>query len=203
MCFPRAATSHQAVEGGDMARKRPAPKPKYTGALAQPTYVDVDQLVDEDQLKEVWHTQTAKKLPLLFKHYEIDPSDEQSWIQLTLRLAFDFVPGLRLVLRPKRRRRTWKAGLGIDLVRAVEDVKSRTGKGTEAAIAELKEEPRGMWKRYTVENLGARYREAKPDYQKAKRRQERFRELVEEARELRARGIKLDPLRALLLTDEN
>jgi hypothetical protein len=53
-----------------------------------------------------------------------------------------------------------------------------------------------MWKCYTVENLGARYREAKPDYQ-------RFRKLVEEARELRARGKKLDPLLALLLTDEN
>src|SRR5262249_45068565 len=161
-----------------MARKRPARKPKYTGALAQPIYVDLDQLNDEDQLKEVWHTQTAENMLLLFKHYKIDPSHEQSWEKLAFQLAFDHVPGLRLALRPKRRPRTWKAGLGVDLVRAVEDVKSRTGKGTEAAIAELKEQPGGMWKRYTVENLGARYREAMPDYREAKRREERFRKLV-------------------------
>jgi hypothetical protein len=186
-----------------MARKRPGRKPKYTGALAQPIYVDLDQLDDEHQLKEVWHTQTAEKLPLLFKHYKIDPSDEQSLEILATCLALSHVPGMQLALRPKRRPRTWKAGLGVDLVRAVEDVKSRTGKGTEAAIAELKEQSGGMWKRYTVENLGARYREAMPDYREAKRREERFRNLVEETRELRARGKKLDPLRALLLTDEN
>jgi hypothetical protein len=46
-------------------------------------------------------------------------------------------------------------------VRAVEDVKSRTGKGTEDAIAKLKDEPGEMWGRYTIENLGARYREAR------------------------------------------
>jgi len=209
MCFPRAATSHQAVEGGDMARKRPAPKPKYTGALAQPIYVDFELLELHRYpdvaaaLKEMWQTRTAEKLPLLFKHYKIDQSDEQRWGELAISLAWEHVPGLQLALRPKRRRRTWKAGLGVDLVRAVEDVKSRTGKSTEAAIAELKEEPGGMWKRYTVENLGERYRQAKPDYRKAKHRQERFRKLVEEARELRAQGQPLDGLRGLLLTDEN
>jgi hypothetical protein len=48
----------------------------------------------------------------------------------------------------------------------------------------------------TVENLGARYWEAKPHH-------EQFRKLVEEARELRARGQILDGLLGLLLTDEN
>jgi hypothetical protein len=38
-------------------------------------------------------------------------------------------------------------------------MKSRTRKSTEDAIAELQKEP--MWERYTVENLGARYWEAR------------------------------------------
>jgi hypothetical protein len=181
-----------------MARKRPAPKPKYTGALAQPIYVDLDQLHDEDQLKEVWHMQTAEKLPLLFKHYKIDPSDEQSLERLATCLARSHVPGMQLALRPKRgRHRTWKAGLDFDLVRAVQDVMSQTGIRTQDdAIRRLQKDKPGTWGRYTVPNLGARYREAK-------RHQEKFRKLVEEARGLRARGQKLDGLLALLLTDEN
>jgi hypothetical protein len=175
-----------------MARKRRAPT--FAGALAQPIYVDVDQI---DRLEGVLLARVPERIHLLFKHYKIDPSDEQSWEKLALQLALAHVPGLQLALRPKRgRHRTWKAGLGDELVRAVEDVKSRTGKGTEDAIAELQEEPGGMWGRYTVENLGARYREAK-------RHQEQFRKLVEEARELRARGQMLDGLLGLLLTDEN
>ena len=53
-----------------------------------------------------------------------------------------------------------------------------------------------MWGRYTVENLGTRYRVAK-------RHQEQFRKAVETARELRARGETLGGLLDLLLTDEN
>ena len=53
-----------------------------------------------------------------------------------------------------------------------------------------------MWGRYTVENLGTRYREAK-------RHQEQFRKAVEAARELRARGETLGGLLDLLLADEN
>jgi len=67
---------------------------------------------------------------------------------------------------------------------------------TQDAIRKLQEDKSGMWGGYTVQNLGARYQEAK-------RRQERFRKLVEEARELRARGQTLDGLLGLLLTDEN
>jgi hypothetical protein len=178
-----------------MARKRRKRRaPRYAGALAQPIYVDVDQ---NDRPEEVLAARVPEKMPLLFKHYRIDPSDEQSWITLALQLALDHVPGLQLALRPKAGRKpTWKRGLDDELVRAVEDVKSRTGKRTGDAIAKLTKERGGMWRRYTVENLGARYREAK-------HRQEKFRKLVEEARELRARGHVLDGLLGLLLTDEN
>jgi hypothetical protein len=123
-----------------MARKRPAPK--YAGALAQRIYVDVAQI---DRLEGVLLAQVPEKIHLLFKHYKIDPSDEQSWEKLALQLALDHVPGLQLALRPKAGAKPkWKTGLGDELVRAVEDVKSRTGKGTEDAIAELLKEPGGM-----------------------------------------------------------
>ena len=184
-----------------MARKRPAPK--YAGALAQPIYVDQDapgyhRYPDVTAtFKEMWQTRAAEKMLLLFKHYKIDPSDEQSWEKLAIRLAFEHVPGLQVAFRPKPGRKpTWKTGLGDELVRAVEDVKSRTGKRTEDAIAKLKGEPGGKWGRYTVENLGTRYREAK-------RHQEQFRKAVEAAREHRARGQTLGGLLDLLLADEN
>jgi hypothetical protein len=177
-----------------MARKRRRAS-TLAGALAQPIYLDVDEI---DRVKEVLSARVPEKIHLLFKHYKIDRSDEQSWQKLALQLALDHVPGLQLALRPKKagRKPTWKTGLGDELVGAVQDVKSRTGMRTEDAIAKLKEKPGGMWGRYTVENLGARYREAK-------HRQEQFRKLVEEARELRARGHALDGLLGLLLTDEN
>ena len=60
------------------------------------------------------------------------------------------------------RKRTWKAGQGDELVRAFEDVQSRTGKtGTKDVLVKLREDKLGMWKDFTVENLGPRYREAK------------------------------------------
>jgi len=144
-----------------MARKRRR-APKYAGALAQPIYVDVE-LYPEATLKEMCQTRAAENMLLLFKHYKINSSHEQSWEKLAFQLAFDHVPGLRLALRPKvGPKPKWKAGLGDKLVRAVEDVKSRTGKRKEKdAIARLKEESGAMWGHYTVENLGARYREAR------------------------------------------
>jgi hypothetical protein len=75
-------------------------------------------------------------------------------------------------------------------------MKSQKRMRIEDAIDKLKNDKSGIWGRYSVENLGARYREAK-------HRQERFRQLVEKARELRSRGVILDGLLGLLLTDEN
>jgi hypothetical protein len=106
----------------------------------------------------------VEKIWLLFKHYKIDPNNEQSWQELALSLALAHVPGLQVANRPGRKP-TWKTGLYDELVRAVDDVKSRTGKGTKEAIAELRKEPK--WKTYPSEkpipaqSLGARYREAR------------------------------------------
>jgi hypothetical protein len=175
-----------------MARKKPAPK--YAGALAQPIYVDEDQI---DRLEGVRLAGVREKIPLLYKHYKIDPSDEQRLEKLALQLAFEHVPGLQLAFRRKPGRKpTWKMGLGDEIVRAVQDVKSQTGMSTQDAIRELQKDKLGMWGSYTVESLGPRYREAK-------RQREQFRKLVEGARERRARGEVLDGLLGLLLTDEN
>src|SRR5262249_38974588 len=177
-----------------MARKRRR-APKYAGPLAQPIYVD-----QIDRFNEMLSARVPEKIHLLFKHYEIDPSDEQSWLKLTLRLAFDYVPGLQFVLRPRSkvgRKPTWKTGLGDELVRAVQDVmKSQTGMRTQDAIRKLREDKPKTWGRYTIENLGARYKETK-------RGQERFRRRVEKAQRLRALGRKPFGLSSLLPTDEN
>jgi len=106
----------------------------------------------------------VEKIWLLFKHYKIDPNNEQSWQELALSLALAHVPGLQIANRPKSGRKP-KTGLYDELVRAVDDVKSRTGKGTKEAIAELRKEPK--WKTYPsgipipAQSLGARYREAR------------------------------------------
>jgi hypothetical protein len=148
-----------------MARKRRAPK--YIGALAQPIYVDDYHkhgglLYQPEPNIAAIRKRMFETMQLLFKHYGIDPGGEQSWQGLAMSLAFDHVPGLQLANRPKPGRKpTWKTGLGDELVRAVEDARSRTGKGTEDAIAMLKNERGGRWRRYTLQSLGARYREAR------------------------------------------
>jgi hypothetical protein len=148
-----------------MARKRRAPN--YTGALAQPIYLEdhykftggLGQPIREPDVAAIGK-RAVEKMRLLFEHYKIDPSDEQSWQKLAMSLALAHVPGLQFAKRPKPgRKSTWKTGLGDEWVRAVDDVKSRTGKGTKEAIAELRKEPK--WKTYRAQSLGARYREAR------------------------------------------
>jgi hypothetical protein len=149
-----------------MARKRPASE--YAGALARPIYLEdhykftggLGQLTLEPDAAAI-SKRAVEKLWLLFKHYEIDPSDEQSWQELAMSLALAHVPGLQFANRPKPGRKpTWLTGLGDELVRDVDDVKSRTGK-RRGAIAELQKEPGGKWKKYDPKSLAARYREAR------------------------------------------
>jgi hypothetical protein len=135
-----------------MARKRRASG--YAGALAERIYLHRHETVEQVMAR------TVRKIPLLFKHHKIDPSDAQSWPKLAVRLALAHVPGLQVSMRGGRRR-TWKAGQGDELVRAVEDVQSRTGMRTKDVLIKLREDKLGIWKDLTVENLGPRYREAK------------------------------------------
>ena len=135
-----------------MARKQPASE--YAGALAERIYLRRHETVEQVMARAV------RKIPLLFKHHKIDPRDAQSWQKLAVRLALAHVPGLQVSMRGGRKR-TWKAGQGDELVRAVEDMQSRTGMRTKDVFVKLREDKFGMWKDLTVENLGPRYREAK------------------------------------------
>jgi hypothetical protein len=151
-----------------MARKRRAHN--YTGALAQPIYLEdhyenvggLGHLILKLDLAAI-RKRRLQKMGLLFNHYKIDPSDEQqSWRKLAISLAVAHVPGLQVANRPKPGRKpTWKTGLGDEWVRAVDDVKSQTGKRTGDAIAELQKEPGGMWEKYDPKSLAARYREVR------------------------------------------
>jgi hypothetical protein len=135
-----------------MARKRPAPN--YTGVLVERIYLHQHETVDQVMAR------TVRKIPLLFKHHKIDPSDAQSWQKLAVRLALAHVPGLQVSMRGGRKP-TWKAGRGDKLVRAFKDEQSQTGMGTKGVLRKLSEDKLGEWKGLTVENLGARLREAK------------------------------------------
>jgi hypothetical protein len=135
-----------------MAPKRRARD--YTDALAERIYLHRHETVDQVMAR------TVRKIPLLFKHHNIDPSDRQSWQKLAVRLTLAHVPGLQVSMRGGRKR-TWKAGQGNELVRAFEDMQSRTGMRTKDVLDKLREDKLGVWKDFSVENLGARYREAK------------------------------------------
>src|SRR5438067_8484991 len=90
-----------------MARKRRATK--YTGSLAQPIYGEdhytftggLGQPIQELDFAAI-SKRAVEKIWLLFEHYEIDPSNEQSWRELAMSLALAHVPGLQLVFREKR-----------------------------------------------------------------------------------------------------
>ena len=136
-----------------MARKRPASE--YAGELAERIYLHRHETVNQVMAR------TVRKIPLLFKHHKIDPSDAQSWQKLAVRLALAHVPGLQVSMRGGGRKRTWKAGQGDELIRAVENVQSRTGMDTKDVLVKLREDKLGMWKDFSIKNLGPRYREAK------------------------------------------
>ena len=189
--LPGAITSSWAVKAVIMARKRPLPK--YAGALAEPIYVDTVSGEPDEWIK----AQVFEKMALLCTHYRIDPS-ENCWWQLAVSLACEHVPGLQLSFRPKRGPHpSWKAGLGLDLVRAVQRVMSETGMRTQDAVRKLQKDKPETWGLYTVPNLCARYREAK-------QHEEQLQKAIKRARERVAVGRPL-PLDLLvdLPTDEN
>jgi len=170
-----------------MARKRRAPN--YTGALAQPIYVE-DYYKVRGLGQPNWELDVAainkravEKFWLLFEHYKIDPS----WQKLAMSLALAHVPGLELANRPKRGRKP-KTGLYDEFARAVDDVKSRTGKSTDDAIAELQKEPKWTNPYTAQQSLQARYWEAR-------RRQRALASLQEDWKKGIVFGVNLAALR--------
>jgi hypothetical protein len=142
-------------------------EPKFSGALAEPIYPLTTYPLDTPADREKWRERVIGnllgKLDLLLDHYQLDRSDPNRWHNLSFKLAFDFVPGMKIeATRPPGpgRKRTWQAGLGADLLSAVNRTVSERSIGIEAAIAHLrKSDPK--WRSFTTQNLAARLREAR------------------------------------------
>jgi hypothetical protein len=155
-----------ATLGFTMPHKRRGPK--FSGALAEPIYERFGSGVlampdDEEKWKARLFGRLEGKLELLLEHYQIDSEHPDRWWMLSLQLAVDFVPGMRIEPAPPSRRGrkpTWRAGGAHELFRAVQDLIVEKQCTEKEAIRQIgARDPR--WRHKTPQNLGARYREAK------------------------------------------
>jgi hypothetical protein len=138
--------------------------PKFVGPLAAPIYEPPGGLLTKQDglIKRVLDRQFEKML-LLLDHFEIDRQSDSCWFILSLKLARDYVPGMQVLSSPPPkpgRRRTWQAGLGEDLLHAVEERQSTHPSTLREALQYLRRTEE-KWKRYPFQTLAARYREAR------------------------------------------
>lgn len=151
-----------------MSRKRWTNKPNladgYTGDLAipiEPAAVFGSPDGNEAEVKRRLVGQLALKSNTLFEWYGIDPNGPDAWMNLALKLAVAHVPGMQFRHEPRKRgrKRTWKDGLGIELVRDVAALRQIRKLNYRQAIEELhRHKP---WRAYTIANLITRHREAR------------------------------------------
>jgi hypothetical protein len=147
-----------------MAPKRTSPK--FSGLLAEPISMPSSGgllgHLDEEERRSHAFGQQFDKLFLLLDHYGIDRKNKNCWIILSLCLGEEYVPGMRVESSPRSRpgrKRTWKAGMGFDLLRDVEAVRKEKKLQIGDAIDHLrKSDPK--WARFTPQNLITRRREA-------------------------------------------
>ena len=99
---------------------------------------------------------------LLFSHYRID---DGSYAKLALALASEFVPGMKVVESPPRKRgapRTWKdARHGAVFVEVVEEIQQTRKRGIKDAIRIAQTRYPTKWGRYDPDTLVARFYEAR------------------------------------------
>lgn len=153
-----------------MSRKNRANKSnftdRYTGDLATPIYEPVAAVVggpgesEAEAMRQIAE-QLGLKLNKLFDWYAIDPARPDAWMCLALKLALAHAPGMQVrhELRKRGRKRTWKDGLGSELVRDVAALQQEKKINYAQAIAELRKEK--PWRTYTHPNLITRHREAR------------------------------------------
>jgi hypothetical protein len=104
------------------------------------------------------------KLYLLLKHYRIEPQNPRKWFCLSWRLACDFVPGMRaMAVDPAKRGRppTWKGVSGLELVQAVDAIKTERRNGIRDAIRVLRARNPQSWGRHKPSGLETRYYETR------------------------------------------
>lgn len=153
-------------------RKAPASIGRYLGPLSEPIYEPIVGLLAEimrPAAEKRARQQQFLKLKALFVFYKIDETGPNAWRSLAIALALVHVPGMQIIHDLKKRRgrkRSWKAGLGIELVRDVEAVRAKRSINTEEAIRALMKDKAKAWHVYSEENLITRHREARRAEQK-------------------------------------
>jgi hypothetical protein len=148
----------------DNPKKKRADFLKYRGELATPIVEPPESLgllrVDNAERKAV--LKQAAKLPELFKHFGIDPTEKNRWTRLAVALAITHVPGMRVSFDAKSkggRPWKWKAGEDKELLRDAKRVQQgRTMTFAEVVRELLKSE---KWGKETFKNLDTRYRDAR------------------------------------------
>jgi len=138
-------------------------KQPYAGELLEPIYIPAEDILTESDRHVEEIDRKITKLLALLDWYGIADT-KHKWFQLSLALAAQHVRGFRVVHEPPRKRgkpRTWKAGLGDELVRDVESLIGKKKMTREKAIKLLRADPSSRWHGYTVPNLVQREREAR------------------------------------------
>ena len=109
---------------------------KYTGELAKPL-IELSTLIaffgeDAQAAQQYYDHLSDAKHKALFEWYSIDPAAPDAWKRLAISLARDHVPGMNARPAPKQRgrSRSWADGLGVKLLRAVEDLRDENKRMT-------------------------------------------------------------------------
>jgi hypothetical protein len=146
-------------------KKKTADFLKYRGELATPIVEPPESLglLREDNAERKAGLRQAAKLPELFKHFEIDPTEKNRWTRLAIALAITHVPGMHVSFDAKSkggRPRKWKAGEDEELLRDAERIRQQNPKmrHTEVVQELLKTE---RWGGEYPPSLTTRYREAR------------------------------------------
>jgi hypothetical protein len=146
----------------------------YTGELATPIYEPVAGGEGglgggKAEAERRASDQRILKMEKLFDRYSIDPDEPDAGMCLAVKLALAHVPGMQVCheLRKRGRKRSWKDGLGIELVRDVDALRQAKKMTFKRAIEELKKNKR--WRTYGLANLTTRHREARKLEQRRRR----------------------------------
>jgi hypothetical protein len=191
-----------------MKTKKRANKSAYTGELATPIYEPVAFVGflggGKAEAERRVFEQQVLKMEKLFDWFSIDPDEPDAGMCLAVKLAFAHVPGMQVLQEPPKRRgrkRSWKDGLGIELVRDVEALQKTRKLNHEQAIEELRKDKH--WSSYTQSNLLARHREARKVEQHRRYLAERFKASPISQAMGAVFGVGLSPKNAENSSDQN
>jgi hypothetical protein len=112
---------------------------KFSGPLKEPFIAETFPAADEvEKVTTDLFNLRVKKLELLKKHYSVENTDDP-WFYLCLRLACDFVPGMKVIRRGPGQPAKWKGKAGTEAVTEVEALVEK-GMTVPKAIAKLRQQ---------------------------------------------------------------